>query len=62
MLSKAKHFAKELFEHFFAIQLPCAAERAVPGQFFIQVVAQKIENIQTHFCVANNFAVAVQVF
>ena len=62
LYAKAQYFTEEFFKNFFAIQLPCTAEGAVPGKVFIQVVAQKVKNIQTHFGVVDNFAVAVQVF
>jgi hypothetical protein len=53
---------EHLFKDPLREQLPCPADGTVPGQRFIDIIAQKVEYAQPHTAMLDQLAVAGEVF
>lgn len=51
----------ELFEDLFSQKLPGAADRRVPGQRLVQLIADKIQHVQAHADGLDNPAITEQI-
>ena len=59
--AKLKNITEYGLENILREQLPRATDGRVPRQLFVDVVAQKEQDVQTHCAMLNEFAVAGEV-
>src|SRR5690606_10503586 len=57
-----KNPGKYAFENRFREQSPGTADGGVPGQLFINIVTQKIQNVQTHVAMLYELTVTGDIF